>query len=112
MNAAMRDFAIRSIGCIACWKRGIGPTPCDKHHLLTTGLHGNGKRRGERFTIGLCTYHHQGEKAVGTRVAALMRVDHGPSYGDNARDFRAEFGTDDELLAYQNELIEEWRKAE
>lgn len=108
MNAEMRDFAIREIGCICCLIKGRGFVPAEKHHLLTTGLHGNGRRRGEQYTIGLCSYHHQGEKAVGTSEARRLSVLAGPSYGDEPVLFREEFGTDAELLELQDRAIAAW----
>ena len=100
MTPELRDFAIREIGCIACLSDGRGYVPCEKHHLLTTGLHGNGKRRGEQATVGLCSYHHRG---IGAPVDYL-----GPSLAREARAFRARYGSDDALLAYQDRLIGEW----
>ena len=101
MKPELRDCAIRDIGCIVCLERGLGPTPCEKHHLLTTGRHGTGKRRGEAYTVGLCSYHHQG---IGAPDAAL-----GPSYAREPRRFR-ELYPDEWLLTRQNELIEAWRR--
>ena len=102
MTPEMRDFAIRDIGCIVCSARGLGFSPCEKHHLLTTGRHGTGKRRGERYTVGLCAYHHRG---IGSLIAAF-----GPSYALEPRAFRALY-SDEWLLTRQNELIEQWRKS-
>lgn len=111
MNAQLRDFAIREIGCILCRLMGKRPLPAEKHHLLTTGLHGNGKRRGERETIGACGFHHRGQAAVGTHMARTLRAEgYGPSLADEPRKFRERFGTDDELLALQDNLIEAWEK--
>lgn len=101
MRAELRDFALREIGCIVCLDRGLGYVPCEKHHLLTTGRHGTGKRRGETYTVGLCPYHHRG---IGAPDAAL-----GPSYAREPRRFR-ELYPDEWLLDRQNELIEAWRK--
>ncbi len=101
MTPALRDFAIRDIGCIVCGERGLGFVMCEKHHLLTTGRHGSGKRRGEKFTVGLCDYHHRG---IGAPTAAL-----GPSYAREPRRFRSLY-SDDWLLTTQNTLIETWRK--
>lgn len=98
----MRDTAIRSVGCICCLRDGSGYVACEKHHLLTTGLHGNGRRRGEEFTIGLCGHHHRGEASGAIKMP-------GPSYADNARQFREVYGSDDDLLILQNELIQRWR---
>lgn len=105
MNRAdrIRDTAIREIGCICCLKVGQGFVPAEKHHLLTTGLHGNGKRRGEQFTIGLCSYHHRGIGAP-----AVYRS---PSLAREPRAFRERFGNDETLLAEQNRLIDIWRKS-
>lgn len=110
----LRFLAIREIGCIAC-KRDCKPhlrpfTDCEVHHLLTTGLHGNGKRRGDDATIGLCSWHHRGMPVE--YYTARECVDcFGPSYARQARAFRDLYGSDDDLLAEQNRLIDEWRKS-
>ena len=104
MNNATRDFAIRDIGCLVCHARGLKAgaehgLPAEKHHLLTTGLHGNGKRRGEKATVGLCPYHHRG---VGTPSAEL-----GPSFAREPRAFRALY-PDEWLLAEQERRLARW----
>lgn len=109
MNLETLDFAIREIGCIACHLMGLGFVPCSKHHTLTTGMHGNGKRRGERFVVGLCDYHHQGKAVVGSVQAAALYKVRGPSYADNAREFRAKF-PDHVLLAESKRRLELWEK--
>lgn len=110
MNLEMRDFAIRSIGCIVCRMRGKPPLPAAKHHLTSTGRHGSGKRRGERFTVGLCDYHHQGASQVGTVRADDLRADgYGPSYADNAREFR-ELYPDTLLLEVQERFLKLWEQ--
>lgn len=101
MKTELRYFAIREIGCLVCRERGLGYVPCEIHHLLTTGRHGTGKRRGDKATVGLCQYHHRG---IGLPTAAL-----GPSYAREPRAFRSMY-SDDWLLTRQNELIEAWRK--
>lgn len=101
MRPDLRDFAIREIGCIVCLERGLGFRACEKHHLTSTGHHGNGKRRGEQATVGLCVYHHRG---VGQPTAAL-----GPSYAREARAFRALY-PDSWLLERQEELLAQWRR--
>lgn len=108
MNQELRDFAIRSIGCIYCRKDGYVAIPCEKHHLLTTGLHGNGKRRGESATVGSCQWHHRG---IGRGFYANGEP-MGPSYAKEARAFRSHYGSDDESLQYQNDLIEQWKRGE
>ena len=101
MTPAMRDFIIREVGCIVCRHRGLGYVPCEKHHLRTTGKHGTGKRRGEKYTVGLCDYHHRG---IGQPTAAV-----GPSYAREPRKFR-ELYPDAWLLERQNQLIAEWQR--
>lgn len=90
--ALMRDF-----GCILCDMLGIGRAG-EIHHLTVGGKHGQ-KRRGHRFTICACEYHHRGvDWSDGT-------LNLGPSYALQPRAFRERFGSDDELLALQDELI-------
>jgi hypothetical protein len=111
VNNELRDYAIREVGCLACLLVDKRPLPTAKHHLLTTGRHGNGKRRGEKATIGLCDYHHQGASQVGTpRARSLKEQGYGPSLADEPRAFRQRFGTDDELLALQDKLIAGWQR--
>lgn len=114
LSPNMRDVAIREIGCIITLRRFGTFAPCEKHHLLTTGRHGNGKRRGEQATIGLTPYYHRGYNYSGlqgqyTRAEALKHF--GPSYADSAKLFRQEFGSDEELLAEQDRLIAVWRES-
>jgi hypothetical protein len=111
MNNELRDFAIREIGCLACHLSGYRPMPTAKHHLLVGAKHGNGKRRGEKATIGLCDYHHQGKHVVGSVFARnCITSGYGPSLADEPRAFRQRFGSDEELLELQNKLIERWQR--
>ena len=107
MPAHLRDLAIREIGCIIAMRLDLGKIPCEKHHLLTTGLHGNGERRGERYTIGLNTWSHQGNPLPGWS-RSLCREVLGPSYAREPVAFREAFGADDLLLGYQDRLIRDW----
>ena len=109
MRPEVRDTAIRDIGCICCLREGE-VTLASKHHLLTTGLHGNGKRRGEQFTVGLCPWHHQGVPFDGFTLARMRGI-FGPSYHHHAKAFRDRYGDDESLLAVQNELIGRWRES-
>jgi cytochrome c551/c552 len=111
VNNDRRDFIIRDIGCIACHMMGYNTPAVEKHHHTSTGKHGSGKRKGEKFTVGLCPYHHRGKAAVGSSQALQWKEMVGPSYADDARVFRATFGTDAEMLAYQEKLIGEWQAA-
>ena len=80
----MRDFILREIGCVVARLRGMGYVPCDKHHLLSTGRHGNGKRRGEAFTVGLM--HAIGELVMHAGMpAAMLQLDQQSSPMDDDR---------------------------
>lgn len=92
---------IQKIGCIACRKLGYD-SPAEIHHL-NQGGHAGMKRLGNQFTIGLCPYHHRNHPGPSTRRA--MEEIYGPSLAGASKRFREKFGTDDELLALQNELI-------
>ena len=107
MRPEIRDTAIREIGCIIAMRLGLGYVPCEKHHLLTTGLHGNGKRRGEEFTVGFNPWSHRGQPFGEWSKERCLEI-FGPSYAKAPRAFRDLHGSDEELLAYQNELIRDW----
>jgi len=110
MNPELRDFAIREIGCIVARIRDEGFESCEKHHLLTTGMHGNGKRRGEKATVGLSLWRHRGVLLPGFTEAAMAER-FGPSYARTPRAFRAIY-PDDLLLKTQDEWIARWAKGE
>jgi len=105
--AIHRDFAIREIGCVVAYLRKVGFLPCEKHHLLTTGMHGNGKRRGEQFTVGLNAWSHRGVVPEGwTESDAIELL--GPSYAREPAAFRALY-PDALLLETQEALLKQWR---
>lgn len=103
MNAIRRYQRIYEIGCLACRRLGYFNS-CQAHHLNEDGKAGQ-KRRGDAETIGLCPWHHVGEAIRGWTRAQCRRL-LGPSLALESRAFRAEFGSDDELLAEENRLIE------
>lgn len=93
-------------GCVACSVNGLRTNQhAEVHHLLDGGV-----RRGHAFTVGLCFFHHRGIP-IGTRSVAEMTDAYGPSLYHNARAFHERFGSDEELLAIQNQLIEESDRA-
>lgn len=111
MNLALRDFAIRELGCVACSLYGVPyRVDCEKHHLNEGDQPGR-KRRGERFTVGLCQWHHVGRcHCTGAvRDCDCCRIKHGPSWRHHKREFLDTYGDGDQLLAVQNERIERWR---
>ena len=85
--------------CVACYQRGIhGRGHIEIHHLLS----GN-KRIGHMATVSLCVWHHRGIADEGT--AFMTKCALGPSLAHGSKPFRAEFGTDAELLVLQNALL-------
>ncbi len=90
--------------CIACYLRGTQPAypqHIEIHHLLS----GN-RRIGHMATVSLCTWHHRAVPPWGWGDAEA-RDYLGPSLAKGSKPFRAEFGTDAELLAIQNGLLNE-----
>lgn len=93
--------------CIACTvlvERGLLPAwkaqgPSDFHHLKSGNI-----RRGHMHGVALCGWHHRGLLDWGY-THADMREEYGPSLMDGSRLFHDTFGSDDELLARQRELI-------
>lgn len=86
--------------CVACYQRGIhGRGYVEIHHLLS----GN-RRIGHMATVSLCPWHHRG---VVTDGASRSDMDcwFGPSLANGSKPFRAEFGSDKELLDLQNALL-------
>lgn len=98
---------IREIGCIACRMRDTWRTTPEIHHLSKTGRHG-GKRRGHRFTVGLCQWHHRGiplPREMLPMFASDCEYIQGPSLARQPRAFRETFGEDGPLLEYQDNLL-------
>ncbi len=100
-----RIVACKEGVCIAChvwakthpWIRAIHG--CDYHHLKSGNI-----RRGHRFGIGLCGWHHRRLPLAGI-LPNHMALTRGPSLMDGSRKFHETYGTDDELLKIQDELI-------
>jgi hypothetical protein len=101
-----RLVTVKALGCICCMlNREMGMAtayfgPGDAHHLLSGGL-----RRGHMATIGLCKWHHQAEPpypGMGEREA-IERF--GPSVATGSKPFHALYGSDDDLLEFQNALL-------
>lgn len=94
-----RFHAIQAIGRICCRKRGLH-RECEIHHLLS-----GGRRIGHHATIGLCPWHHRGALIEGfDKQLSEVR---GPSLARGSKPFHEAFGSDVELLAYQNTLLAE-----
>lgn len=104
---------MEQFGCLACHFlcKPIGRQcgPVERHHLTVGGKHG-APRLGHDFTIMLGAWHHRGEAmpgatSMGGGSSEAAEMVFGPSYAKTPRAFRAEFGSDENLLRQQNELI-------
>jgi hypothetical protein len=98
-----RFAAIKSLGCLACRKLGLAMFcgPIEAHHLLS-----GGRRMGHDKTIPLGSWHHRGIPWL-TFSAKEMAEAFGPSLRLQSKLFHATFGSDDELLAEINEMIQQ-----
>lgn len=103
-HRAIRFAALKELGCLIARLRGLEWVGADIHHQLTTGFHGNGKRLGDEFTVALNPWSHAG-RPFGGLSEEECRAMFGPSYALHPREFRDTFGTDEELLAMQNEVL-------
>lgn len=90
-------------GCLIAHILGIGWLPAEIHHFTIGGHHGQ-KRRGHDFTIGINSWSHRGVPLDGWTLDECYEK-LGPSYARQPNAFRETFGSDDELLALQNELL-------
>jgi hypothetical protein len=99
---------MREIGCIACLMnraRGMPstlapPERIEIHHLIY------GLRIGHDATICLCTFHHTGFwRPFESESYRDSRARLGPSYHGAKKPFQAMYGSDVELLEYQNALL-------
>ena len=98
-----RHDAIREAGCIVAHKLRLGFVPCEIHHLTTGGKHG-AKRLGHDYVVGLNSWSHRGEPFGGLTADQCFEM-FGHSYARYPRAFRETVGTDLELLALQNEVL-------
>lgn len=103
---AQRIVLCKEGPCVACVVRvrdnypdGAPSYGCDYHHLKSGNI-----RRGHRFGIGLCGWHHRG-LLWGNLSHEQMRDVCGPSLMDGSRLFHETYGSDDEMLAIQDSLI-------
>lgn len=94
--------------CVACSIRGEqedaprGFTPWeggDYHHLLS-----GGRRRGHMFGVCLCPWHHRAVPNWGWSDSEMVAY-YGPSLAKGSKPFHAAFGSDDELMAWQEMLL-------
>lgn len=110
-----RFAAMQAIGCVICTVYFEAPgTPGQVHHLLS-----GGKRIGHDATIYLHPWFHAGEPPT-TRRGGVVRQQtiaeatklYGPSLAHDRPAFEARFGTEQELLEMQNDLIAVYERCE
>lgn len=108
-RAEKRRFSImQDIGCVACIIEGElrnedrRGTPPDIHHLI------DGYRRGHKYTVALCPWHHRGVKPSTSVSTINTRIELGPSLANQPLTFTFVYGHDEILLKKQNELITNW----
>jgi len=111
MNAeekAYRDACV-ALGCVACHLRmKNGPRhplftgycgPVEFHHLISGGI-----RVGHLWGVALGKWHHQA-RILEPLTHRLMRDGFGPSLAEGSKTFHRVFGSDAELLDFQDELL-------
>lgn len=109
-DRSLRFDTLREIGCLCCTANlamGLGLTMLrvEIHHL-NRGGHAGQKRRGDEFSLPLCSWHHRGVllPARGmTRLTMIQRF--GPSLAGGSKPFRAVYGDDDSLLEQANKAL-------
>ena len=95
-KANKRRFEIiREIGCIIC-KKDSYFSPPQIHHITGCRTQEDHKR-----TIGLCYYHHMADQQYPKSTNYISRH-------PRKKMFEMRYGTEQELLEYQNRLIEEY----
>jgi hypothetical protein len=77
--------------------------PTEAHHLVDKGyrIHSG----GHMATLPLCRWHHRGEPLEGWKIS-LMLSQCGPSLALHKRDFVKRYGSERELLAKVNGILE------
>lgn len=90
---------LQAPGCLACRAEGHPGTPADVHHVLL-----GGRRRGHRFTMALCPWHHRGVPPDPLRPSEA-RGALGPSLALHPAAFAARYGSQEALLALQDALL-------
>lgn len=117
MKPAYRSLRFEAFGrmqCMCCraneslgfWQVPLimGLIKIERHHLNSGGYAGQ-KRLGDEYTIPLCSWHHRGViRPQWTRIT--MIASYGPSLAGGSKPFRETYGTDAELLAKTNLLLD------
>jgi hypothetical protein len=101
-----RSPLVRSLPCIACQLEQVATQcgPSEEHHL-NAGGHAGQKRLGDSYSISLGPWHHRGVPPNGMTASEATFI-YGPSLARSSKLFRTTYGSDLELLAKTNELLE------
>ena len=76
-------------------KRKWIPEPCDIHHT---------ERQNHYLTYGNCPWHHRGVPKF-PFTEAETRAAMGPSMAKEPEKYRARYGTEGDMLVYQERLL-------
>jgi hypothetical protein len=102
-----RVMESKQLQCIPClvWARA-GNMPLE--HVANLCAYDHKKsgniRRGHKFGFASCDWHHQGYPSNGWNTPSMRRY-FGPSLMDGSKTFAQTYGSDDELIALQNEIL-------
>ena len=92
--------AVKKSGCRCCWGCDASTgLPLESHHLLD-----GGQRRGHFDTICLCSWHHRAECIDGLSKKDMLKI-FGPALSEGTKPFHERWGSDEDLLAFQKELL-------
>ena len=106
-ETAAKASAAKQLACCPClkWARDVN-MPIEYVATQSAWDHAiSGRIRRGHLGFASCDWHHQAIPGSGWN-SAHMRAHFGPSLMDGSKLFRAAYGTDDELIALQNEILE------
>jgi hypothetical protein len=96
---------IHRLPCLACVQEGeIQPNRTEAHHIVDNGYRAHSG--GHQATIPLCGWHHRGEPKM-PQSKTEMGFIYGPSLATSKRFFVLRYGTERELLAHVNAMLEQ-----
>ncbi len=95
-----RFVKIKEDGCLCCRIESNCYVAPDIHHLKA----GN-RRIGHDASIGLCLWHHRGNRDTKLEIYWATNIIPGPSLANGSRTFHEHYGSDDHLLELQNARI-------
>lgn len=95
-----RMAKLAETGCRACEIRGrYTGMATEVHHQVDCG-----RRVGHHATVALCSFHHRGVLPPGYSESEALEH-FGPAVSHGSKLFRADFGSDEAMLALQNRWL-------